>query len=232
MSGLETLSLVANIFQVIGFAYDTVGLCNAIYRGELPDAILKEYGDSLNTLSTQIQTQCNSSTPKAKDKKSLADIAAKCNVAARALADEADFLTSHHAKGSLVATLQIVAKTKWRQRRLERLEKSLDDYKRILETQLLVRLCTQGRARELRLKDGFDKLNTNLQDFIIQYAAGNLQLANLVRAEIALMKAHTTKCKHARYPRGQPRRKITRYPRHWDRQGRSRHVANHTETQR
>ncbi|KAK4461541.1 hypothetical protein QBC42DRAFT_92312 [Cladorrhinum samala] len=191
MSGLETLSLVANIFQVIGFACDTVGLCKAIYRGELPDAILKEYGDSLSTLSAQVQTQCNNSTPQTKDEKALADLAAKCNVAARALADEADFLTSHQAKGSLVATLKIVTKTKWRQRRLERLEKSLDDYRKILETQLLVRLCTQSRAGELRLKDGFDELDKNLRDFISNYAAGNRQLTDLVRTQIGSLVAHT-----------------------------------------
>ncbi|KAK3994267.1 hypothetical protein QBC44DRAFT_379610 [Cladorrhinum sp. PSN332] len=192
MSGLETLSLVANIFQVIGFACETVGLCKSIYRGQLPDAVLVKYGDSLESLSTTIQAQCNKTTPKSRDEKSLSDIAAKCNVAARALVDEAKFLTSHQAKGSLIATLKLVSKTKWRQRRLERLEKSLDDYEKILRTQLLVRICTQSHAAELRQREDFRRLDKSLQQFIAQWANGHLELSKLVETEMASLKRHTT----------------------------------------
>lgn len=34
MSGIEVLSLVANIFQVINFASETIRLCNGIYNGQ------------------------------------------------------------------------------------------------------------------------------------------------------------------------------------------------------
>ncbi|KAK4224249.1 hypothetical protein QBC38DRAFT_547850 [Podospora fimiseda] len=156
-------STIESVELVIGFACDTIGLCKSIYRGELPDPTLIEY-----------------------------DLAAKCSVAARALVVEAKFLVSQHAKGDLLATFKLVNKTKWRQRRLERLEKSLEDYAKIMRTQLLVRICTQSHAAELRQRNDFDKLDKFLQALIIQWARGKLDTAKLNRSETFSLKRHTS----------------------------------------
>ena len=140
MSGIETLSLVSNIFQVITFACQTVALCQAVYRGQSPDETLVDYASTLASLSADVHQQCQGIQPGSKSEKALSDIAGKCSVAARALEDEVQFLVSHQAKGHLLAALQVAAKTQWRKRRLGRLEKSLKDYKELFETHLLVRV--------------------------------------------------------------------------------------------
>ncbi len=141
MSGLEALGLVSNVFQVITFACDTVALCHAVYNARSsPDENLKEYATTLASLSIAVRKQCQQTQPKSQTERDLSDIAGKCTVAARALQDEVDFLTGHHAAGRLLATLQVAARTQWRKRRLARLEKSLEDYKKLFETHLLVRI--------------------------------------------------------------------------------------------
>ncbi|KAI0506837.1 hypothetical protein F5B22DRAFT_659909 [Xylaria bambusicola] len=55
MSGLETLGIVGNIFQVISFARETITLCTAVYDGCSPDDSLGENAASLATLSAQLQ---------------------------------------------------------------------------------------------------------------------------------------------------------------------------------
>jgi hypothetical protein len=137
MSGIEALSLVASIMQVIMFTGETISLCKTIYQqGSSPDSHLGQRADTLATLSADIQGHAQGK-PQTPTQRSLADIAAKCNIAARALAEEIQFITSHQKKGSLVAVLRVAAKTIWRKRRLERLEKSLSDYRHTLEAHLL-----------------------------------------------------------------------------------------------
>ncbi len=140
MSGIETLSLVSNVFQVITFACETVAFCNAVYHGRAPDENLDEYARNLASLSVNVQQQCQQIQPNSRSERDLSDIAGKCTVASRALQDEVHFLASHHATGRLLAAVQVAAKTQWRKRRLARLEKSLEDYKKLFETHLLVRL--------------------------------------------------------------------------------------------
>ena len=140
MSGLETLALVCNIFQVITFSRETLNICKAVYDGRSPDAQLLEKAASLASVSAEVQAQCLQSNPQIPSERSLSDIAAKCSVASRALQDEVQFLANHQAQGNLAATLRIAVKIKWRKGRLDRLEKSLNDYQNLFDTQMLMRV--------------------------------------------------------------------------------------------
>lgn len=53
------------------------------------------------------------------------------------LQEEISFLVGQTGKGSLRATLKIVAKANWRKRRLERMEKALSDAEQLMQTTLL-----------------------------------------------------------------------------------------------
>ncbi|KAK3936351.1 hypothetical protein QBC46DRAFT_31764 [Diplogelasinospora grovesii] len=121
MSGIEAFSLVCGIFQVISFAHETITLCKAIYQGASPDEHLQKKAVSLADVSANVQARQQGMTLQTADERSLADIARKCNIAARALQDEARFISNHQKSGSLVATMHVAAKTSWRKRRLERL---------------------------------------------------------------------------------------------------------------
>lgn len=53
------------------------------------------------------------------------------------LQDEIAFLLDQNGQGSLRATLKIAAKTNWRKRRLDRMEKALSDAEQLMQTTLL-----------------------------------------------------------------------------------------------
>lgn len=141
MSGLETLGLVCNILQVISFAHETVTLCAAIYDGKHPDDHLKENAAQISALSADVEKHYASvkkaSTP---HEKRLAEVAHKCNIAARALEEEILFLTGHQAKGNLAATIKTAVKTNWRKKRLQKLELSLQTCRDTMESHILVHM--------------------------------------------------------------------------------------------
>ncbi|KAI2784123.1 hypothetical protein F4815DRAFT_456926 [Daldinia loculata] len=191
MSGLEALGIACNIMQVISFAHETIDFCKEIYRGGSLNDYNQQSIASLVELSDQLQTHFQQAKSKIAQDKRLADIAQKCNVAARALEDEVKFLTFHHAKGNLAATIKTVVKTNWRKSRLERLEKSLKNHQNTMESYLLARVCTQSDAIEIQQSQEFEKLVKDIQYFTSQYAAGHTRIVDLVNTELALVKDET-----------------------------------------
>lgn len=132
--------MVANIFQVINFASDTIRLCNAVYHGRAPDEQLEENAATLQSLSSEIQSHYQGTRAHGAAEKELERIARKCAIAARALDGEVGFAAKHHAQGDLAATLRVAFKTLWRRNRLARLEGSLRQYQDIMESHLLFRV--------------------------------------------------------------------------------------------
>ncbi|SPO04456.1 uncharacterized protein DNG_07141 [Cephalotrichum gorgonifer] len=191
MSGVEVLSLVANIFQVIGFAADTIRLCNDIYKGRAPDDNLGEHATTLQALSTGIESHYSAAS-NTQDKE-LEGIAKKCAIAARALEEEVRFATKHHAQGDLAATLKVAVKTLWRKNRSAKLEASLGRYQTAMESHLLSRVCKQSDAINAQQEKAFKNLNTSIQFFISQYAAGQKTLSGLIDSNMRLINQTTVK---------------------------------------
>lgn len=139
MSGLEALSLVCNILQLIEAAHKGVTLCKDIYSGGSPDEQLVDNAASLASLSADVQQSNNAVSARTTAQKDLSNIARKCNVAARALEEESKFIAGQHAKGNLFAALSVAAKANWRKNRLDRLERSLKSYQATLGSHLMLK---------------------------------------------------------------------------------------------
>lgn len=147
MSGLEALSLACNIVTLISFARETASLCKTVYAGETPDAHLSACAASLKATSSAVLGDIRS-LPQQKwspAQRRLETIADKCNEASRALQEEVEFITAHQKKGSLTATLRTVTRTKWRKDRLVRLQKSLDECQKVLDTSFLAQIWYGSR---------------------------------------------------------------------------------------
>jgi hypothetical protein len=140
MSGLEALGLTCNILQLISFAGETVRFCKTIYQGSAPNEDLVSIAASLKGVSDEIQNHCQTQSQRRGDDRTLVEAAKKCNVIARALDEEVKFITLHQKKGDLIATLRVAMKSNWRKSRLDRLERSLQDHQRTMETLLLKRV--------------------------------------------------------------------------------------------
>ncbi|KAF3070671.1 hypothetical protein GL218_00238 [Daldinia childiae] len=186
MSGLEALSIACNIMQVISFAHETIDFCKEIYHGGSLNDYNQQSIVSLVELSRQLQTRFQKAKSKTAEETQLANIAQKCNVAARALQEEVKFLESRHAKGNLAATIKIVVKTYWRKSRLERLEKSLRNHQNTMESYLLARVCTQNDAIEIQQSQEFKELGKDIKFFTSQYAAGHTRIVDLIKKELVL----------------------------------------------
>ncbi|KAI1860955.1 uncharacterized protein JN550_011110 [Neoarthrinium moseri] len=201
MSGIELLGFACNIMQVISFSREVISLCSNVYQGKHPDAELAKLATSLQVVSSGVQTHFDTMQPRTADEKRLCDIATRCAIAARDLDEEVGFITSRHKQGNLASTLRIAAQTAWRKRRLDRLEKSLTEHERVLDTHLMARVCKQTDAIGLRQQEGFDKLGADIQHFVSQYAIGHKKLRELVKSDMSLsqkrsekvMKTHVTK---------------------------------------
>lgn len=162
MSGLEALSLVCNTMQIISAAHSTVSFCKAIYQGRSPDAHLSDNAVSLASLSDEVEMfYASTDPPRTANERSLADVAKKCNIAARALEEEVNFLMGNHAKGNLPATIKTAVKANWRKSRLEKLEKSLENYQKTMESHLLARVLYVYKLSILYLKARY--VNTSIQ---------------------------------------------------------------------
>lgn len=139
MSGLEALGVACNIFQVISFGHETINLCKRVYQDGSPCPELSTNATQLRSFSAQVQRLSIPSKPTKEDQQ-LHNVACKCQKIAADLNEEIRFITSHASKGSWKATLKVAAKTNWRKRRLDTLEKKLGDVQKLMETGLLVRI--------------------------------------------------------------------------------------------
>ncbi|KAI0534097.1 hypothetical protein GGR58DRAFT_484149 [Xylaria digitata] len=188
MSGLETLGIVCNIFQVISFAHETVTLCKKVYRtGTGVDQEVSENAVFLEKLSSQVVgLDLDAPGVRSADEQQLLDTLKKCRDVSRDLREEINFITEHAKKGSLASTLKIAAKTNWRKRRLEKLERKLNDAQRLMETSLLVRISNRLEIESLNL----DVLAGDLKSFVRRYKTGERTLVGLVSVEALKTRAH------------------------------------------
>ncbi|KAL8282381.1 hypothetical protein RB600_005709 [Gaeumannomyces tritici] len=193
MSGLEALGLVCNIFAVVDFSIKTVKFCKAVYEGAALDVDrLSAVCDSLETSTQDLRRSYYVVTEaRTKAEQDILDLSQKCQVAARDLQEEVKFLVDGKAKGSLAKTVVVAIRKGWRRRRIQRREKSLEEFKALLETRLLFQIFSKTQAIALAKQHEFATLDQQLQHFVTQYADGHTRLGDLVKAETQTVTAAT-----------------------------------------
>lgn len=144
MSGLEplvALSLACNILQIVNVGRQTVGLIKTIYQGGTLNDRLDENAASLGSLSDEVKKCQHSGNPWKcpMHEQKLVEAAERCSTAAIELREEIRFLVENARKGSLASAIKVVAKTNWRKRRLDRLQKNLEGAEKLLQMNLLER---------------------------------------------------------------------------------------------
>ncbi|KAM7184054.1 hypothetical protein V8F20_012378 [Naviculisporaceae sp. PSN 640] len=179
MEPLAGLAVACNVMEVISFGLETVSLCKRVYERGHPEPELVSHSSSLHELATALCNELGSSQKITrglkKDDKALLEIAARCADAANALKDEADFLAPRNPK-QLSHVIKAAAKTVWRKRRLERLEKDLSRFQGVMETHLLASICTRAEALARQNTEGFTSLASTMHDLIHRYTKGNADL--------------------------------------------------------
>lgn len=141
MSGLEALGLAASIMQVIGFAIDTASCCRAIYNGDPTDeTVLQEHATSISKAASRLLDSSRKIQPQISIEKDLLNLAKKCSEVAQQLQDELRSITNSRQKKSAYKAVKSMTKSIFNKRRVEKLERSLQNYRHSMETQILVQL--------------------------------------------------------------------------------------------
>ena len=195
MSGLEPLAalgLACSIMQTVSFGCETVSLCKRVYQSGAAEPGLAAVSARLAGLSQDLDLDLGGAgRPLRKADQELVDLAKKCAAAANDLREETDFLVAHRA--GLRAALGVVAKTAWRRRRLDRLEKTLVDAQRVMETAVLLRLSAKTDALQSQHDEAFAVLDHNLKHFIRQLSDGHTTLSEVVLRGSGEVKDHVTR---------------------------------------
>lgn len=140
MSGLEALSLAANIVQIIAFASEATRICKSVYDNGRLDPQLGVLAASLEAVAKGAQAHQASLVSKTDIDLRLEEMASKCQVAARELNEEVQYLHKGSKHGDLAAAVRVVVKVNWRKRRLDRLEATLAKFQAAMQSQLLYRV--------------------------------------------------------------------------------------------
>lgn len=141
MSGLEALSLVCSIMQVISFTKELATTCRDIYDGRATvDDITHENTASIKTLLDDMDKSSQAVQQRTQNEKDLHEIARKCSSAAQELQTEVQLTIQYHQPGSVVKALIGGIKPSWHKRKVKELSEKFQKYQKTLETHMLVRV--------------------------------------------------------------------------------------------
>jgi hypothetical protein len=136
MSGLEALSLVSNIFSILSFGGEVVYVLKKVYRDGSMDESLSERSVVLGNISSHIHAVQLAEKPRERHR-DLMRAAEKCEMISRDLREEIAFIVGVSSRENLMNTLKVAAKTTWRRRRLDRLERDLTSIEALMNTGIL-----------------------------------------------------------------------------------------------
>lgn len=196
MSGLEVLaalSLACNVMQTISFCADVVRLSKNVYQTGKPDPTLVGNSESLASLADSLGHQvAGQAQPLTRADHNLLESAQKTAEAAKELREEVDRLAVPAGAAGLRAKLSAatgVWKTLWKKSRFERLEKTIADLQRGMETGILVGLRSKLDAVDLRQIQQQDDFDAAFRRFLQELATGCTEISRLVQHESTALQA-------------------------------------------
>jgi len=187
MSGLEplaALSLSCQVIQLTGVVKHLIILARNIYDSGTPDPGLDVRVQDMTKICDELQTQRRSCAgrPSTPEEQELMKIAKRTLGTAAELRKEVDRLSgSFSSQGKCLPAMGGTLKLAWHRKKLDRMEQSMLDGQRVMETRLLMRVCSQNDARALQEGREFSTLGTTLQGFISAYSQGKTSSDDLVR---------------------------------------------------
>lgn len=173
MDPAGAFAIAAGVLQTVHLSFEAVAKCRELYRdGSLAeDKSTKEFtqylADTVNQLYASVDQTPTARLPDATSKDIL-DIATKCSETAKVLLAELGKLQldSRRELGLAIGkTLRAIRKKRF----LEKVQKDLEEYRRILDTRILVRLD----GRSLQQGHDFQSLNQTVRDLVVAMNQGH-----------------------------------------------------------
>ncbi|KAL6895259.1 hypothetical protein HDV57DRAFT_506823 [Trichoderma longibrachiatum] len=181
MSGLEALSLVCSIMQVISFTKEVLTVCKDVYEGRTTaDSQMGQDAATIKELLDEMNRTAGSARQQTKEERELHAIAQMCSKAAEELEFGIQRVTKNQKPGSPMGALRAGIRSFSGKRKITSLYDQFCKHQKSLETHILVRLCTKSEAIMLQGRDDFNQLSETMKHFVSQMAAGHTDMASLV----------------------------------------------------
>ncbi|TLS30325.1 hypothetical protein PpBr36_03822 [Pyricularia pennisetigena] len=140
------------------------------------------------TTTAAVSNGQGAQAPAARDRQ-LLSLVDRCQGAARDLEEEVKFLQGiPGGKARLLAALQVAAKTTWRKRRLDNLDRKLKETEAHLQTGLLARIFERTEKTGIDLS----ALDEDVRSFVQEYRKGHTDTAKLVSTESIKTRNHVS----------------------------------------
>ena len=136
---LAALGVAANVMAVISFCHETVDLAAKIHKTGSVNPDLAQNAKRIETLYKQLDLSMHNTAQSGSSgspaQQELSAIAKDCSSASKELVKELESITK-----SKSGTIIKVAKTFWKKSKLEKLENTMQQRQRVLDSRLLVEL--------------------------------------------------------------------------------------------
>ncbi|CEF76538.1 unnamed protein product [Fusarium graminearum] len=183
-TGLEAVGAASAILSFISFAGKIVSISYKIYDGMPTDEDeLEDYAGRMLDACEHIRSRSqhlHQSTPLAA---SISDIAQKCFQLSWELQKETQNITKRYQKGKFRRAVSMALRANAHKAKIKQLDQSLERYKKIMETELLSKICDTGTAIETQQSQTFPKLERDVQDLIFKIASTQTNMEILVTEE-------------------------------------------------
>ncbi|KAF4341960.1 hypothetical protein FBEOM_4126 [Fusarium beomiforme] len=187
MSGAEILfgiGILCNAMQIITFGRDALQVCRHIRDGGTPDPKFHSYINDATKSYIEMNESLVRSKPLSREQQQIVDISELAHKNLEDLQHAFDQLAvSQSSRRGLRGKFRVVksgVKTLLRAKDIESLQKTFDGYERLLQTDLLCRICSQGDATRLLQDATFRDFKTSLQYVITQLSKGNQNLSAIL----------------------------------------------------
>lgn len=140
-TGLEALGAASAVLQVISFSCNVISLCYGIYDGKpTVEHDLEDYASRMIDAASRVQTRSQAMPQMTDAEKKLVEIGHKCQETAQDLEKETQAVTRLCQKGILYKAAWATLRSSKHRKNIERLQKSLEGHRRVMETQLMLEL--------------------------------------------------------------------------------------------
>ncbi|RYO91741.1 hypothetical protein DL763_004891 [Monosporascus cannonballus] len=198
---ISTLSLVANVMQVVTFACDFIQLCRTTFEdgtpepGAAPDAahfaaLLSMLRDNTSNFDPILADgESSNETLQARNRlKSLASDLARDTKELQGVLQKVT-TTSSGASRRLKAVL---AYKLYRKGQIASLEQRIDGTRNVMNSEFLSRICSSTQAAHARSEERYTGLHDDMKQFIDRWSEGKRTMSELVSAEAQATRAHIT----------------------------------------
>ncbi|PGH09646.1 hypothetical protein AJ80_07675 [Polytolypa hystricis UAMH7299] len=166
--------------QIISFSHEAISTWKQCVETGSADENLAQRATSLSAFTAQLKESLET-TPKplTKEENELLEVSKQCLATSTQLNEELNKISKRFTEkplGLFRGAVRMFRKGD----RIPKLRKTMESYQEVLESGLLIKLCTQDEAKDIQNREEFSELNNTLQVFIKLYAEGQTRISELV----------------------------------------------------